>query len=154
MVKKHPPDNTASSPPLDIPALGTARPVGRDITRVRCSFWTNATTSSLSLEGKALALYLLTAPNPNVTPEDTAQLLHISHRKAKHAFAELEEAGLAYRRGKETVVLTGLLEFAERKGNGFRNKDAPNRAKNWSDSGAPRTPDSFRRSLNSSTQAF
>jgi len=116
--------DTASHHPLDIPAPGTSRPVNRDISRVRCSFWTNATTASLSLEGKTLALYLLTAPNPSVTPEDVAQLLHISHRKTKHAFAELEQAGLAYRRGKETVVLTGLLEFAVRNGNGSTNKDA------------------------------
>jgi len=125
--KKRSPETSSH---LDIPVPGTARPQGRDISRVRCSFWTNAATASLSLEGKILALYLLTAPNPvAVSPEDAAQLLHISHRKARHAFAELEQAGLAYRRGKESVVLTGLLEFGVRNGNGASRNDAPS-AKN------------------------
>jgi len=122
------------APHLDIPAPGTARPNGRDISRVRCSFWTNATTARLSLEGKTLALYLLTAPNPvMVSPEDAAQLLHISHRKARHAFAELEQAGLAYRRGKDTVVLTGLLEFGVRNGNSAAQSEF-DRAKNRAES--------------------
>jgi len=125
-----------TSAPLDIPVPGIARPNGRDISRVRCSFWTNATTASLTLEGKALALYLLTAPNPSVTPEDVAQLLHLSHRKVKHAFAELEQAGLAYRRGKEAVVLTGLLEFGVRNGNGTAKSDADS-AKNRAESSRP-----------------
>jgi len=92
---------------MDIPVPGSVNRVQRDISRVRCGFWLNPDIAGLSLEGKTLALYLLTAHSPVcITPEDVAQVLHISHRKARRAFAELEEAGL------------GLLAFGVRNGNG------------------------------------